>query len=300
MLVQPFAGHVRELRQRLLISISLALAVAGASYLLRAQLIQFVVAPLHQSLVYTAPSGGFQFLISVCLGVGVVAALPVFIYNLIRFIEPAFEGSRIGKKGTVGILTASFGLAWLGLAFAYYLILPMSFRFFASFATGPIKPLISTGEYLSFVLGCLITFALIFQLPLLLLLINFINRFPPGSLSRYRRYVVVGSLGLALVLPFTYDPLTQFVVALPVILLYELSLVSIWLVNHRRPDQQIRSVHEPLLLSQAALLSPWLVDRREPGQQTAGIHQPVLPTPPGSPATTPPLRLDQGRLVRLG
>lgn len=295
MQTQPFAGHVQELRQRLLVSIALALAVAGASYLLRAQLIQFVVAPLHQSLVYTAPSGGFQFLLSVCLGVGVVVALPVFVYNLIRFITPAFKAPRISKKGILGILTASFGLAWLGLAFAYYLVLPMSFRFFASFATGPIKPLISTSEYLSFVLGCLITFALIFQLPLLLLFINFINRFPPGSLSRYRRYVVVGSLGLALVLPFTYDPLTQLVVAMPVIVLYELSLVSIWLVNRRRPSQQAGGVHEPLLLPPAALLSPWLVNRH-PGQQTFSTH----PSPPNPLVATPHMPLDQRRLVRLG
>ena len=253
--MQPFGGHVHELRQRLLASLSVALAAAGVSYLFRDQLIGFVVAPLHQSLIYTAPSGGFQFLLSICLGVGVVVALPVFVYNLVRFVEPAFDKARVGKKRTVRIVTASFGLAGLGLAFAYYLVLPMSFRFFAGFAAGPIRPLISTGEYLSFVLGCLVTFALIFQLPLLLLLINFINRFPPGSLSPYRRYVVVGSLGLALVLPFTYDPLTQFVVAIPVVGLFEVSLLCIWLVNRRQAGQQARSSHQPALRPQAALRS---------------------------------------------
>jgi sec-independent protein translocase protein TatC len=276
MVVQPFAGHVHELRQRLLVSLAVALAAGGTSYLFRDQLIQFVVAPLHQSLIYTAPSGGFQFLLSVCLGVGVVVALPVFVYNLVRFIEPAFAKARIGKKGTVGIVTASFGLAGLGLAFAYCLVLPMSFRFFASFATGPIRPLISTSEYLSFVLGCLITFALIFQLPLLLLLINFINRFPPGSLARYRRYVVVGSLGLALVLPFTYDPLTQFVVAIPVIGLFEVSLLCIWLVNRRQMGQQARGSHQPV-----------------PPPQ-------IAPPSPDMPVTTPHLPLDRRRPVQLG
>jgi len=198
MSAQPFASHVQELQRRLLVSVAATLAVAAISYAFRDQLIHFLVSPLHQSLIYTAPSGGFQFLMAVCLGVGAVVALPIFIYNMVRFVEPAFERRKISKKGTIGILSASFGLAWLGLGFAYYLVLPMSFRFFASFAAGPIKPLISTTEYLSFVLGCLITFALIFQLPLLLLFINFINRFPPGSLSRYRRYVIIGNLSIAI------------------------------------------------------------------------------------------------------
>ena len=80
-----------------------------------------------------------------------VVALPVFIYNLLRFVMPAFEQARIRKRGMAIIITASYLLALAGMAFADWLVLPMSFHFFASFNTGPVKPLISTSEYLSFV-----------------------------------------------------------------------------------------------------------------------------------------------------
>jgi hypothetical protein len=155
------------------------------------------------------------------------------VYNLIRYIEPALGPRRLGRGAVIGIMSASAVLAWLGVAFAYVVILPAALRFFAGFGDGMIKPLISTTAYFSFVTGCLVSFAAIFQLPLLLLFINHIRRMPPGSLGRYRRHVIIGSFALALVLPFTYDPITQFLVALPIIVLYELSVALVWLVNRR-------------------------------------------------------------------
>jgi sec-independent protein translocase protein TatC len=275
---QLFIDHVRELRRRLLWSVFCLVLASVAAFVYRSVLILAFTRPLHQSLIYTAPSGGLQFVFQICLAVGAVAALPVFLYQLLRFALPAFDQARLRTRGLVTIVAASYLLALSGVAFAYWLVLPMSFRFFASFDISGIRALISTAEYLSFVLGCVVTFAIIFQLPLLLLSYNRIDRFPPGALTKYRRHVTVGSLGLALLLPFTYDPLTQFVIAAPIIALYEVSILGVWMANRRyRASVGLPSV--PSRGAQPTTTSP------RPAAGLAALRAPAI---------------DRRRLVRLG
>lgn len=230
---QPFTEHVQELRRRLLWVALVLVSAGGVAYLYRQSIIDFVARPLKQTLFYTSPSGGFTFIMQICLTVGATAAIPVFVYHLARFTAPAFENGKLSSRRILAIILATTLLAIAGLAFAYWVVLPDSFHFFAGFSGGSVKPLITANEYLNFTLGAAVTFAMLFQLPLLLLFFNSIKRFPPGSLRKYRRHVIVGSLALALILPFTYDPITQFVVAVPVIALYELSIMLIWLSNRR-------------------------------------------------------------------
>lgn len=230
---QTFSDHLYELWRRLAFCLLVLIAGGVFGYIERQFIISKFEAPLHMPLYYTSPSGAFEFIMQVSVVIGVFFALPVFVYNLLRFIEPAFSSRRISRRKMLLLIVSSLALAAGGVVFAYTIILPMSFHFFSGFNNGLFKPLISINEYFSFAMSCLISFAIIFQLPLVMLFINSIRRFPPGKLRRYRRHVIVGSFVLALVLPFTYDPLTQFVMALPIVLLFELSLLLVWFVNWR-------------------------------------------------------------------
>jgi sec-independent protein translocase protein TatC len=223
--------HLLELRARIIWPVAILIIGSGIAYFYRNFIVAVVADPLHQQLIYNSPSGGLQFILQICLGVGVIASLPFFLYNIWRFIEPAFSSLRHRRRSGFWIITSSILLATAGVCFGYFVVLPISLKFFASFNIGPIKSMISTSEYLSFMIGCIVTFAIIFQLPLLLLLINKISPFPPGSLRRHQKHVIIGSLFLGLILPFTYDPITQFVVALPVIVLYEISVILITISN---------------------------------------------------------------------
>lgn len=228
--------HLHELRRRLF-TVSIVLIVGMiVGYIFRNTFIEWGSRPLNLPLYYNNPAGGLQFVLQVCFGVGIACALPFVIYNLIRFVEPAFGGKSLGRFKAFGLMIISSILGLAGILFAYYIILPMSFRFFGDFNVGGIKPLISTGEYFSFTAACLIIFALIFQIPLLLLFFNSMKRFPPGKLRQYWRHTYVGSFVVALVLPFTYDPVTQFVVAIPIIVLYEISAFLLWLINRGKMD----------------------------------------------------------------
>lgn len=225
--------HLHELWFRLVVPVVVLFAGGIFAYFFREPIIAFLQKPLGEKLYYTSPMGSFQFIMQVCLLCGVILALPILLYNVLRFIEPAFS-KRLSNRFLIRILLASLILAIAGIAFGYYLTLPFALQFFNSVGTSLLHPLISVNEYFSFVLGYLATFAIVFQLPLLLLFINYIHPFKPGGLTKYRKYVYIGAFAISLIMPSSPDPLSQVSLAIPIICLYEASILLIWRVNRKR------------------------------------------------------------------
>lgn len=223
--------HIQELRKRLLIIVAVFVLWCGVGYLIREPLTRLLLNPLGQSVYYSTPQGGFEFFMRVVMTAGFICAVPVIVHQLLRFIEPAV-GRKLTTKLMRRTLIWSFVLALTGIAFGYFMILPTTLEFFGKFGGPGIKALISADSYLTMVLGILATFALIFQLPLVISIIDHIRPMKPRQLAKYRRHVIIGSLVIALILPFSYDPITQFIMAVPIVMLYELSILLVrW--NHR-------------------------------------------------------------------
>lgn len=225
--------HLQELARRLLTAVVVALAGAIAAYIWRLHIIEFLQQPLHERLYYTSPMGSFQFVMQICMLCGIALALPVAIYNLLRYMEPVLA-KGFSRKFVLVMLSGSVLLTAAGVLFAYYVTLPFALKFFTVVAGQTLTPLISISEYSSFMLSYLATFAVVFQLPLLLLFINYITPFGQGGLSRWRRHVWIGAFGISLIMPSSPDPLSQVSLAIPIVILYELSLVLIWRVNRKR------------------------------------------------------------------
>ncbi len=239
---QTFHGHIQELRKRFL-WIILAIGISAAiTYVLRVRLIALLQKPLGAPLFYSSPAGSFNFVLKLSMIVGMFVALPVIIYHFLRFIEPALPVT-IKKSFMLKVIGASFLLALAGIAFGFYLMIPMSLKFFADYSTPAIKPLISANEYLSYIINNLLIFAITFQIPLIVLFINWIKPIKPSKLLRYQRHVIVGSFGLAVILPFTYDPISQFIVAIPIIVLFYLSIIVLWVAN--RGNRSVQLVAQP-------------------------------------------------------
>lgn len=243
--------HLHELWLRLAGSILVMFVGGGFAYVVRLQIIRFLQRPLGEKLYYTSPTGSFQFVMQVCLLCGFVLALPIAIYNILRFIEPVFS-KGFSRKFIVLVLGSSLVLTAAGVAFGYYLTLPFALRFFSSVGTATLLPLISVNEYFSFILGYLATFAIVFQLPLLLLFINNITPFKPGGLTKWRRYVYIGAFAISLIMPSSPDPLSQVSLAIPIIVLYEVSVVLIWGVN-RKKHRTASMALQPKTIPDAAL-----------------------------------------------
>lgn len=248
---QAFLSHILELRNRIFCSVAVLLLGAGFGYAIHNYLAEILRLPLGEQLYYTTPGGGFEFAIKISLYFGLLIAIPVIVYNTLRFIEPALP-REVSRRATLGIMTVSSMLAVAGVLFCYYLVLPNALHFFAGYGGETVKALISASSYLTFVLNCLATFALIFQLPLIILVINRITPLTPSGLMKLQRWVIAGSFGIAVLLPFAYDPMTQLVLALPIIGLFYLSVALVWLANYRRMPRPA-----PGTASMTAVQSGW-------------------------------------------
>lgn len=229
---QPFLEHIQELRGRLVWSVIALLIGTTIGYYIKDHLLTWLVAPLGQTLYYTSPGGGFALIIQICLGFGVIFAVPVIIFHLIRFLSPILPSYSL--RLLVIILLSSCTLVALGVTFAYLVSLPAALYFLSEFSNEQVQALISTDTYMSFVTLYLAGFAVLFQLPLLLLIINGVTPLPPKKLLGGTRWVVLGSFVAAAIITPTPDPFNQTIMAGPIIVLYLLSIGLIKLVNSRR------------------------------------------------------------------
>lgn len=225
-----FRDHLLELRSRLFWSVMALLLGAGMGYFIHEQLLAFLLRPLHQPIYYSSPTGGLNFIFKICLFFGFIVSLPVFTYNLLKFIEPVFpkHKSRSFRK----IIISSFLLLLAGMSFAYFVNLPTTLYFFNEFSSSQTRSLISTDEYLSFILTDLVGFGLVFQIPLILLFLNYLQPISLGWLLNKEKYIVVLSFLLGAIL--TPDPVNQTIMAVPIILLYQLSIGILFLQNRKR------------------------------------------------------------------
>ena len=227
---RPFRDHVDELRSRLFWSVVTLLLGSGVGYFFHEQLLSFLLRPLHQPVYYSSPTGGLDFIFKICLFFGFVVSLPVFTFNLLQFIQPVFPKQTRFLLGK--IIVFSFLLMLCGMSFAYFVNLPAALHFFSAFSSNQIHSLISTDEYLSFILTNLLGFGIVFQMPLILLFLNYLQPIKTTWLLRQEKYVVVISFLLGAIL--TPDPVNQTIMAIPIILLYQLSIGILFLQNRTR------------------------------------------------------------------
>lgn len=229
---QPFSEHIRELRRRLIVCLAAILAGTAAGYWLHAQLFAMIQKPLGQQLYYTSPVGGLNAILKVSILFGLVVALPVIIHQLHGFLQPAFHKSLPSRS--IYIIFTSLALAAIGAAVAYFISLPAALHFLTNLNTPGIAPFILVNEYMNFILSYIVGFAILFQLPLIILFINRVKPQSPRGLMRYQRYVILGSAIIAAILTPTPDPLNQAIMAAPIIILYQVSIVMIWIANSNK------------------------------------------------------------------
>lgn len=226
-----FSEHLLELRQRLFASVFFLLLGTIAGYLIHSHILELLIAPLNQPIFYSSPAGGFDFVIKLSLFFGFTVSVPVFIYHTLKFIEPVLP-ERSGSRMLL-IVFGSVALLVLGVLFAYFVSLPAALHFLGLFASEGVEALIAADQYFSFVTRYLFGFGLLFQLPLVLLLINSVRRISTQQLMGYQKWVVLLSFVVAAVLTPTPDVLNQLLMALPIIGLYQLSLLLLWAINRR-------------------------------------------------------------------
>lgn len=225
-----FEGHLRELYNRAVIVAIIFLLACVAGYVFREQLQTILLQPLNnQTLVYTSPAGGLNFVIKICILFGFLVSLPLLIYQTLSFIKPAHD--VISQKMVLITFLVSSIMALCGVVFAYFVILPASLNFLEQFASDSIQSLITTDEYLSFVLLYICGLAAIFQLPLIMTLMGKISHVSAKKLLKASGYIVLVSFIFGAIITPTPDPINQALIAGPTILLYFVGVCCVYLVN---------------------------------------------------------------------
>ncbi|HKX22974.1 MAG TPA: twin-arginine translocase subunit TatC [Rhizorhapis sp.] len=237
----PLLEHLLELRRRLMWCIGALLVSFGVCFYFSEQIFGFLVRPLseafgqgHGRLVYTKLYEAFFVQVKVALFAAFFVSFPIIANQLWAFVAPGLYAKE--KKAFLPFLVATPVLFTMGAALAYYVVMPTAFHFFLSFEGQSggldVEALPSTDSYLSLVMQFILAFGISFLMPVLLMLLNRAGIVTRQQLLGVRRYMIVLAFVAAAVLT-PPDVVSQLMLAIPLILLYEITLVTIWFTDRR-------------------------------------------------------------------
>lgn len=234
-----FLDHVHELRRRLFWVVGSVIVASSVSYSFLGTILDILTMPLgDERLFYLTPGGGLSFSFKLCALVGLLVAVPLIMYHLYRFLEPLMGTWRRSALFYVGF---SSMLAVSGVLFAYFISLPAAIKFLTGFSVNHIQAMLTADSYLSFVATYLLGAALLFQIPLLLLIINTMTPLKPSKLMKLQKFVVVGAFILGAMISPTPDIMNQAFLAVPIIAMYQLGVILVWIQNGARARKLARA-----------------------------------------------------------
>ena len=249
-MANSFTSHFIELRSRLIKSIIFILVIFIISYTFADHIYNFLVDPyanavkddeISRRLIFTALHETFITYLKVAFFAAIFLGSPILLIQIYKFIAPGLYKNE--KKALLPYLISTPILFLLGGILVYYLVMPLAIKFFLSFETVgsnntlPIQLEAKVNEYLSLIMRLIFAFGISFQLPILLNLLARTGVVNSIYLKKTRRYVVVIIFSVAAILT-PPDPITQIGLAIPLLLLYELSIITVRFTEKKNKDKE--------------------------------------------------------------
>jgi sec-independent protein translocase protein TatC len=234
--------HLRELRYRVVVSLVAVVVTTTVAYVFHGHILNFVSRPYcHLPRHYFAIQGQcklvtfgvlepFTVTLKLALYVGVLAASPVWLFQLWRFITPGLYAHE--RRYASSFVAVSVLLFAMGASFAY-LTLEKGLHFLLGFAGGDIGSLVTFNNYLSFFTAMVLVFAISFEVPLLVVMLNLVGVLPAARLRRWTRGIIFGIFVFAAVATPSQDPFTMTALAVPMCLLYGVAVLVASLHDRR-------------------------------------------------------------------
>jgi|SRR5689334_1420216 len=244
----PFLDHLEELRWRIIYSLGALVIGVGIGFLVTIKLdvirvLQLPVLPYLRghTLVYTHPGDTFSALLQMSLVVGIVIALPVIGYNVWAFLSPALH--RHERRVVIPVLLSATLLFIAGVCLAYFFVLPLTLKFLFGLEAESLTPMITVSEYFSFVTSMCLAFGAVFEVPIVIVGLSAMGIVSPQTLGKFRRYAIVVSYGAAAIITPGDLLTTTIALAVPLYLLYEVSVAVAYVIYRRkqRRDSDVAS-----------------------------------------------------------
>ncbi len=248
-------GHLAELRKRLTRSVIAVLITTTFSFIFYRQIFdiltyksqftkpildiltdKFHFFPVPDvNLIFVEMTEMIGTLMKVCLVSGVILAMPYLTYELIMFISPALTSKE--KRHVYLILPWVALMFAVGVVFGYFILIPPAMKFLVTFGSDIATPQIKIGNYVSIVTRLLLVIGLVFEMPVLITFLARLGIVKPKWLSDKRKAAIIVAFILAAIITPTIDPINQSLVAMPLIILYEMSIWLAKLVYRKKPQQ---------------------------------------------------------------
>jgi sec-independent protein translocase protein TatC len=236
-----FWEHLGELRRRIVCCAVLFLLLIMLGWFFRESMFAVLKWPLQpylppgSKLIYTAPAEMFFIYFKTCILAALVLGSPFYFYQFLAFVLPGLYPNE--RKLIWPFLSCSAGLFILGALFCYFVVLPLTLSFFMGLATSEVVPQIKVNDYFSFAVGFVIIFGLLFETPLILVFLGKLGIIGAAGLRRWRRYAVLGAFVVAALATPSPDALNQILLALPLLGLYEFSIILITRIEKAREKE---------------------------------------------------------------
>jgi sec-independent protein translocase protein TatC len=237
----PFTAHLEELRKRLITCFAAVGIGFLISYGFKEKLFYILSRPLisvlppGDKLVFTGLPEAFFTYLKVSFLFGLILATPVILYQFWMFVAPGLYKNERRLLLPIVFLSSFFFIG--GALFGYFIVFPFGFKFFLGFATETIKPLPAMREYLGFSSKLLLAFGLVFELPLVITFLSRMGLITVDYLKKNRKYAILLFFVAAAILT-PPDVVTQVMMALPLMLLYEISIIGAKIFARKKPTKE--------------------------------------------------------------
>lgn len=241
----PFTAHLTDLRKRIVVSLIAVLIGFIAAFAYSEDLFRFLTFPLRYNvllsistpfvqlveknvkntppLIFLAPAEAFWMHMKISLIAAFIASLPVIFLQLWKFISPGLLHKE--KKYVVPFVFVTTVFFLVGAAYCFFLVLPFAMGFLLTYKTASMTPMLSVGSYVDFCLKFILAFGAIFELPIAIIFFTRMGLVTPKTLAKHRKYAILLAFIVAAILTPTPDIFNQTLMAVPMIVLYEVGIL---------------------------------------------------------------------------
>ena len=226
-------GHFQELRKRLIRSVLAVVITTAISFIFYNWIFDVLIAPTEDiQLIFIEMTEMIGTIMKVCLASGLILAMPYITIQVILFISPALTSRE--KRYIYTILPWITIMFLGGVVFGYYILIPPATSFLLSFGSDIATPQIKIGNYISIITRLLLAVGLVFEMPVVIAFLSRIGIINSSWLARKRKVAIILSFLLAAIITPTFDPINQCLVAIPLIVLYELGILLAKVLQRKR------------------------------------------------------------------